>query len=233
MPAKTRRPKPIEKQKKILCDDLGYAGLEAYKQLRTSILFSIPASSGSKCKIIGVTSAEAGDGKSTTSVNLAYVLAATKARVLLIEGDMRLPLMAKRLNLKETPGLSNLLVGSATPKKTFQIVECEYPFYAITAGEFPPNPSELLSSKMMGSYIEAFKELFDYIIWDLPPVNAVTDAASVAQQVDGYVVVVRQNQTSARDIDAALDKLKMVNGKILGFVQNGVAGSRGKYNYYY
>lgn len=225
-----------ERQNPTLCGNLNFAGSEAYKQLRTNIQFSIPKKEG--CKVLAVTSAQAGDGKSTTSINLAYSLASNQAKVLLLEADMRLPLMAGRLGIKTEPGLSSYLTGNYKASEVIQKVPGDLPFYTIPAGKIPPNPSELLASEQMEHSLENLKKIFDYIIIDLPPVNIVTDASTLAEKVDGYIVVVRQDKTTRRSIDDALTKLHIVNAKILGFVLNGVTSPekvyRSKYghNYY-
>ncbi|MCF0246515.1 MAG: CpsD/CapB family tyrosine-protein kinase [Ileibacterium sp.] len=221
---------PLSVQKETLADSLSFAGSEAYKQLRTNVMFSLPADK--KSHVIAVTSAVAGDGKSTTAINLAYSLAQLKKKVLIIEADMRLPYMSKRLELQNAPGLSELLAGQKEANEILQTVNSEARFYAITAGSLPPNPAELLTSSRMKRYLNFFENTFDYIILDLPPVNLVTDAVSLAKQVDGYILVVRQDKTNLRSIKEAVEKLKIVDGKVLGFVMNDVKRKKG-YGYKY
>ena len=213
-------------KKQTLTDSLSFAGNEAYKQLRTNIIFSLPGDK--KSHIIGITSAEPGEGKSTTAVNLAYSLAQLKKKVLIVEADMRRPFMAQRLDLKAAPGLSELLTGQKEAKEILQRADAgDVHFYAVTAGALPPNPSELLTNRMMKRYLNLFGTTFDYIILDLPPVNLVTDAAALSKESEGYVVVARQDKNSARDLRKAIDKLKIVDGKVLGFVLNDVKPKRG------
>lgn len=235
---KINRKKSTNKERRnaTLCENLNFAGSEAYKQLRTNIQFSIPKKDG--CKVLAVTSATPGDGKSTTAINLAYSLASNQAKVLLLEADMRMPLMATRLGMRAEPGLSCYLTGDYKASEVVQKVAGELPFFAIPAGKIPPNPSELLASEQMSQSLENLKKIFEYIIIDLPPVNIVTDASTLAEKVDGYVVVVRQDRTTRRAIDDALAKLKIVNAKVLGFVLNGVRSHEKSYrkgygnNYY-
>lgn len=226
---KTARTMSIDKQKKMLCDELSFAGAEAYKQLRTNIIFSLPRDKDSV--VIGMTSSQMGDGKSTTSINLAYSLAQSGKKVLLIEGDMRLPYMAKRLELKETPGLSDYLAGESELSEVIQPTNVSASFDAMSAGSIPPNPSELLSGAPMKQLLQGLHGHYDYILLDMPPLNAVTDAASLADVIDGYVLVVRQEQTSMRAVDDAMRALKIVNGKVLGFVVNDVRNHEHGYGY--
>lgn len=227
----------IEKQRQTLCDSLNFAGSEAYKQLRTNIFFSLPKED-KECRMIAITSAAPGDGKSTTSINLAYSMAQANKKVLLIEGDMRLPYMAKRLELEEGTGLSDYLVGSAAIEDIVRKVDVKMPFDAIIVGSIPPNPSELLTSNRMKELLDDLGHDYDYILLDLPPVNVVTDAAGLSNWVDGYIVVVRQDKTCMHDVDNAMEKLGIVDAKVLGFVINDVRSHEHGYksysnNYYY
>ena len=136
-----------EETRKTIGDNLTFAAAEAYKLLRTNLNFSIPESKG--CKVIGVTSALRGEGKSTTAVNMAYTMAQAGGKVLLIEADLRLPTLSKRLHVKPKPGLSNLLVGQCSGNDIIQKSELLSNLWVITAGDIPPNPAELLGSEPM------------------------------------------------------------------------------------
>ena len=218
---------------------MNFATAEAYKVLRTNILFSFSESDG--CKVIGVTSSFKGEGKSITSLNLCYTIAETGKKVLIIEGDMRMPTFAKRLKLKADPGLSDTLIGLKPVKECIQkrVSEGDNPVYIdiLVSGTIPPNPSELMGSEKMKALLEDLKSTYDYIILDLPPVTAVTDALIASNIVDGMIVVVRHNIAVRRVLNETMRQLKLVNCKILGFVYNGAEGSGSGYyhkkNYYY
>lgn len=206
----------VKHQRSILGDELSFAASEAYKLLRTNLTLTLP--NGRGCQIIGLTSSVAGEGKSTTSVNLAYVLAESGKRVLLLEGDMRRPTVAQRLGLEATPGLSNLLVGLCSGDEALQRSNLHHNLYLITAGDVPPNPSELLSSDRMGLTLAALANNFDYIILDLPPVTSVADALIMTKLVDGIIVVVRRGYCRRALLQNTLRQLELLDAKVLGFV---------------
>ncbi len=226
-----------------LCDKMSFTAAEAYKMLRTKINLIIPHDMETdptlgepvhKCKIIGITSALRGEGKSTTSINLAYTIAETGSRVLLMEADMRLPNLAKGLSLQQSLGLSNLLTGQANGSEVLQRYASKdgNKIFVITAGDIPPRPSELLESANMKKVFDALSVNFDYIIVDLPPVTAVTDAISVSQVVDGMLLVVRQDYCDKVSLQDTLYQFKLTNTKVLGVVFNSSDGPGGKGSYY-
>lgn len=219
-----------EESRKTLGNNLSFAAAEAYKLLRTNLSFSLPTDSG--CRVIGVTSSLKGEGKSTTSVNIAYTMAQSGGKVLLIEADMRLPTLAKRLRVKTKPGISNLLVGQCSGNDVLQQTDLISNLWVATAGDIPPNPSELLGSSNMSATIEAMREFFDVIVVDLPPVSAVTDAALVSKLVDGMVIVVRQNYCDRGALDETVRQLRFVEAKILGFVMTGADTQKKGYKRY-
>lgn len=206
-------------------DKLNFAAAEAYKLLRTNIEFSLP--NEKKCRIIGVTSGMRGEGKTTTAINLAYSFAQSGKRVLLLEADMRLPTIAKRLNIAGSPGLSNLLVGLCTGGEVLQESGLLPDLHVAVAGDIPPNPAELLGSEQMGVSVRALSENFDFIIMDLPPVNVVSDALVASKLVNGMIVVVRQDYSSRQSVSEAMRHLKVLDAKVLGFVMTH-AGERNK-----
>lgn len=219
-----------EESRKTLGNSLSFAAAEAYKLLRTNLEFSLPMESG--CRVIGVTSSLKGEGKSTTSVNIAYTMAQSGGKVLLIEADMRLPTLAKRLRVKTRPGISNLLVGQCSGNDVLQKTDLISNLWVATAGDIPPNPSELLGSANMKATIDAMKDFFDVIIVDLPPVSAVTDAALVSKLVDGMILVVRQNYCDRGVLDESVRQLRFVGAKILGFVMTGADTQKKGYKHY-
>lgn len=220
-----------EETRKTLGDNLSFAAAEAYKLLRTNLNFSLPGED-TGCKIFGVTSALRGEGKSTTSVNIAYTMAQSGGKVLLIEADLRLPTVSKRLRVHSRPGLSNLLAGQCSGNEALQNSGLLSNLYVMTAGDIPPNPAELLASDRMATALKALSEVFDIIIVDLPPVTAVTDAVIVSKIVDGMVVVVRQDYCDRAALDEVVRQLRFVNAKILGFVMTGADTQKKGYKRY-
>lgn len=213
----------------LLTDATDFATKEAYKTARTNIRFSL--SSGRGCKKVIVTSASPGEGKTTTCLNLAIAFAQTEARVLIIDADLRKPRINRHLSIPRENGLSDLLCGMIDTETA--IKRCErHNLDCITAGQIPPNPVELLSSKEMEFLLEELGGKYDYIFIDTPPVTMVTEAAAMAKNVDGVIVVVRQNHTIAESVERARNNLSMANAKILGYVLNGVDGQSYGYGAY-
>ncbi len=204
--------------KKTIGPELNFAAAEAYKLLRTNLSFALPESD--KCRVIGITSAGSGEGKSTTALNLGYMLAETDKKVLLLDADMRLPTVAQRLELKSAPGLSNVLAGLSKGEKVLQNSGIQQNLRVIAAGDIPPNPSELLGSEKMQMALAVFSQHFDYIVIDLPPVNEVADALVVSKMIDGLLMVVCQNKATRGSVEEAMRQLKYAEAKILGFVMS-------------
>ena len=207
----------LEESRNSLGSGLNFASAEAYKLLRTNLGFSLPVDEG-QCRVIGVTSSVAGEAKSTTAINLAYTLAQTSKQVLLLEADLRLPTVAKRLKLKQAPGVSNLLVGQCAGNDVLQESGLIPNMWVATAGNVPPNPAELVGSKRMATAIKAFSKVFDVIVVDLPPVNVVTDALLLNEATDGMIHVVRQGYCDKAALEEAVSQQRFAGTKILGFV---------------
>lgn len=214
-----------------------FATAEAHKRLRTNVMFSF--AEDNKCRVIGVTSAMAHEGKSTTSINLAYDLMTAGQKVLLIDADMRLSNFEKILGVNKSPGLSNLLVGQEESVKCIQISKMLDGLRIIACGDIPPNPSELLSSARMVMLINSLRSIFDYIIIDLPPIAAVSDALIVSKISDGMIIVVRQDFADKRLMDDTVRQLQFHEANIIGFVmncshtENKYYGKYGRYGRYY
>ena len=200
--------------------DLDFAMAEAYKLLRTNITFSVPDRQGGK--VIGVTSPRPQEGKSTTSLNLAYTFAEAGNKVLLIDADMRRPSISKMLNMPKAPGLSNRLTSGDANAINIGILHENLSI--MFSGEIPPNPSELISSDNMKNMIEEFRTVYDYVIVDLPPVTAVSDPLVMSKHIDGLAIVIRHGHSRRRDVLETMRQLKLVNAKILGFIFNGDRG---------
>ncbi len=215
--------------KKTLHKNLEFTATEQYKLLRTNLEFTVPEDQ--KCPVIGVTSSMRGEGKSTTAVNLSYVLAEKGKKVLLIDGDLRIPSVAKKMDLPSSPGLTDLLMGKGAQIGDFQS-EMLKTWYILPSGDIPPNPSELLGSRRMEAILNELKETFDYIIIDLPPVNIVSDAMSIASFITGLIVVIREDYTEKKELERCFRQLELSNVKVLGCVMNEAKNGNGSYSRY-
>ncbi len=203
---------------------------EAYNTLRTNIRFAIP---GDGCKRLCLTSGLASEGKSTTILNLAISFAETGSKVLLIDGDMRRPSLARLLIEKVSPGLSNILAGLTDVDEAIR-KDIRPHLDVIFAGEIPPNPLELLGNPRMKSLIDEMSKRYDYILVDTPPVSIVSDACEVANVTDGVLFLVRQNSTEKDAVIRGVKQLELSNSRLLGFVMNGIMDEGGKsYKYRY
>ena len=215
--------------RKTLHRNLDFFAAEQYKLIRANLDFTVPIYE--KCPIIGITSSMRGEGKSTTAINLSYVLAEKGSRVLLIDGDLRLPSIAKKMHLESSPGLTDLLMGKGAAISDFQS-EILKNWYILPSGNIPPNPSELLGSRRMETVLTELKEAFDYIIIDLPPVNIVSDALSIASFITGMVVVIREDYTQKKELERCLRQLNLSNVNVLGCVMNETKNGNGSYKKY-
>jgi polysaccharide biosynthesis transport protein len=201
---------------------------EAFRSLRTSLVFT---SAAERTRIIGVTSSQPLEGKTTTAANLALALALGGSRVLLIDADMRRPGLHKTIGLQNEIGLSHLLVGQARVREAVQRTS-EPNLVAITAGRTPPNPSELLASERMNNFLANLGTgPFDWVIVDTPPVLAVTDAVILAPRMSSIVFVVGSEMTRRVHADRALETLRASRPRSISAVLNRVDFDRNKYYY--
>lgn len=218
------------------CEDLGFAAKEAFKRLRTNMIMSFPREDSS-CHMVGITSAQPSDGKSTVAINLAYAVAELDKRVLLIDADMRRSSIHEKAGVEKVPGLKELLSGSneiGPSLKKYVSKKGDVSFDIIPGGEAADNPSELLNSRRMTALIKTMAEKYDYIIVDLPPVGTVVDALSVSSALDGMLVVIRENTCPRGLLAECMSQLEYANINVLGFVVNGaLEGSGKKYQYGY
>ena len=214
---------------KTLHENLEFTATEQYKIIRANLDFTLP--SDEKCPIIGVTSSTRGEGKSTTAINLSYVLAERGDRVLLIDGDLRIPSIAKKLKMDSSPGLTDLLKSKGAQMSDFRSNILSN-WYILPSGVIPPNPSELLGSKIMGNVLNKLNEMFDYIIIDLPPVNIVSDAVSASRLITGMIVIIREEYTEKKELDNCFRQLKLSNVNVLGCVINEAKSEIGSYEKY-
>ena len=201
--------------------NISFAAAEAYKLLRTKLLFSF--ADEKDCHVIGISSAMPGEGKSLTSINVAYSMAQLGKRVLLIDCDLRRPSLTEKLPINKIPGLSDYLAGISTADNLVQVcslMQDTYVFHVIAPGRIPPNPLELLSSAKMEKMLERLQSTYDYIILDLPPVGEVSDALAIAKNTDGILLVVRQNYCDRIALNTAVRQFEFVDAKLLGTIFN-------------
>ncbi|WP_077302665.1 CpsD/CapB family tyrosine-protein kinase [Virgibacillus pantothenticus] len=202
---------------------------EQYRTIRTNIDF---ASVDKEIRTLLITSSGPGEGKSMTAANLAVVYAQQGKKVLLIDADLRKPTVHYTFRLDNLRGLSNLLVGENSLEQVVQQSDVDY-LDVMSCGPIPPNPSELLASQKMEQLLETLKATYDIVIFDTPPVLAVTDAQILANIVDGSILVVRSKHTEIEGAQKAVESLKPARAKLLGTVLNGREKKQSNYYYYY
>src|SRR5579862_6825865 len=203
---------------------------ESYRALRTSLLLS---NLGAPPKVIMVTSALPQEGKTTTSINCAVVLAQKGVRVLLIDADLRRPSIHKTLGMGPRSGLSNVLTGSTTLEQAITRTAILPNLFVMPAGTPPPNPAELLASANMRDVLSQLREQYDHIVLDTPPSLSVTDAVVLSPRADAVVLVIRSSQTTKQALRRARDILAQVSAKVVGVLLNAVDLTSPDYYYYY
>lgn len=222
-------------KKMLLSDNSPFTVKEAYKTLRTNVMFSLP---GSDSKCIGIVSADRGDGKSSVAINLAISLSQIKKKVVVVDCDLRLPTIASKLDMEQKPGLSNFLSGIQDEDHPLIRRSKRYGIDVITSGDIPPDPTALLGSKQMEDFIAFLRKYYDFIILDFPPATIVSDAALLSGLVDGYLIVIRHNESQFQKINETLRQMQFADANILGFIYNGYNEHKkyyknGRYSKYY
>lgn len=205
--------------------------IEAYKSLRANLLFSL---ANAQKKIVVVSGAEPDVGKSTTSSNLAVMMAQTGRRVLLIDADLRKPTLHKTFHVSRSDGLTKCLLRPGDWESAI-VKEVAPHLDLLPSGPIPPNHSELLGSARMVQLLNAFSEKYEYIFIDTPPINVVTGGLILISRAAGAVLVTRQNQTTYEEVQESVDNIRKVNGNLLGVVINDykiTAGERQRRYYY-
>jgi polysaccharide biosynthesis transport protein len=207
---------------------------ESYRALRTSLLLS---NLGSPPKVIMVTSALPQEGKTTTSINCAVVLAQMMGqkggRVLLIDADLRRPSIHKTLGMGPRSGLSNVLTGTQKLDKAIAPTSILPNLFVLPAGTPPPDPAELLASTEMRDLLTELREQYDHIVVDTPPSLSVTDAVVLSPRADAVILVIRAERTTKQSLLRARELLAQVNAKVIGVLLNAVDLSSPDYYYYY
>jgi succinoglycan biosynthesis transport protein ExoP len=205
---------------------------EAFRTLRTNVKYAV-AGLEEPLRSIMITSATAGEGKTEVLVNLGVVLAQNRHRVLLMDADLRRPSLHQKLGLDNLVGLSQIFVHpelgisySLQPTRISGLT-------ALTSGDTPPNPSELLGSMLMSSILEELKKSFDILLIDTPPALAVTDAAVLVPYVEGVLLVIKPGTSNMATLSRVVKQFRQLNANLLGAVLNDINIRSSSYGYYY
>ncbi|MBR4212210.1 MAG: CpsD/CapB family tyrosine-protein kinase [Oscillibacter sp.] len=227
----TRRPRRARPRRKLITDEnIPFNIVEGYKSIRTNIVFALGTA---QRKTIVISSASPHEGKSTTAANIALAFAQISERVLLIDADMRKPVMHRTFVVDNSTGLSTLIIAMSTAEDSIRR-HVMGNLDLLPSGPIPPNPSELLASSQFADVLDALSQRYDYIIIDTPPMNVVSDAMSI-RAVGGVLLVVRYGQVNYEDISGTMKKMELSGANMLGFVVNDVERrppGYGRYGYY-
>ena len=211
--------------RRVVISESGMAATEAYGSLLTNLSYSLP---DAPPRVVAFTSALPGEGKTTTAVNLALALAHRGSKVLLIDGDLRRGIVHNVFEAEREPGLTSVLWGMASfesARRTLQVGDGATLDY-LTTGTLPPNPTSLVESNTMRTLLEQWRELYDSVVIDTPPVNVITDAALLGAHADGVVLVARSGVTHAAALGYAIDQLRRVQARVLGVVLSDIDFAR-------
>lgn len=206
---------------------------ESYRSLRTNLAF---ARTQRGLRSVALTSPGPADGKSTTVANLAITFAQQGQRTLLVDADLRRAVLDKSFGIPRSPGLTEVIIGATQFEAA--VHETKVPnLFVMTSGQLPPNPSELLGSPAMRDVLAAMTSQFDMVLFDSPPLLAVTDAAVLSTMVDGTILIARMGATARKGLWRAVSQLRAVHATLLGSVLNDVTSDVGAYyggySYYY
>lgn len=203
---------------------------EQFRTVRTNIQFSMIDET---LRTIVVTSAGPSSGKSTVAANLAATFASEEKKVLLVDADLRKPTVHKTFKVRNNDGLTTLLTDRNSHVEDVIYRTHTEGLYILTSGAIPPNPAELLASKRMEAIKQEMLDYFDMVIFDMPPLLAVTDAQVMASKTDGVLFVIPKGKASKEEVVKAKDLLEKVQANVLGAVLNRVDKSDDSYYYYY
>jgi capsular exopolysaccharide synthesis family protein len=202
--------------------------LEAYRSLRTALLLS---HAGAPPRVVLVTSAMPGEGKTTTAINLAIALSQTGARTILVDMDMRKPSLTAAFEIPPGLGMSTYLSGNS--ELPAQVLPASFEnLYLLAAGPVAPNPAELAGSTRMAAAVQLLAEYFNHVVIDSPPALELADALVLSPMVDGVILVSRAGRTPRKALAAVAGRIANVGGTLLGVVVNDVDLSAGGYGYY-
>ncbi len=202
---------------------------EAYRNLRMNLMFM--STEDAPIRTVLFSSPGPSEGKSTTAINFAVMLAQQGQRVLVVDADLRRPSLHRALDVLREPGLTNLLIGDTDVREAVRPSVLPHLDF-LPSGPFPPNPSDLLNSKAMGRLLESFEGRYDQIVIDSPPVLAVTDAAVLAAHTDGVVLVLRSGETEQRTAERSVEQLRRLGVRVFGAVLNEVSAASPDDGYY-
>lgn len=191
---------------------------ESYRRIHTNLQF---VTASTRSRVVVVTSSVPGEGKSTTALALAMAIAEKRQRVLLVDADLRRPSVARMVGIEGAAGLSTVLVGEATIEDVVQVWG-PAGLHVMPAGQLPPNPSQLIDSAAMASFLAAASAMYDVVVLDTPPMLALTDAAVLAKRADGAVVVAGCRRVRRQQLAETLRQLDAIDVAVLGLVANGV-----------
>lgn len=224
----TKKTKNIVSKEMLLDDKTPFAVKEAFGLLKTNIIY-MPSEDNDGAKVIAVTSAEGGAGKSTITANMALSFANGGAKVVLIDADMRCPKLHRFFKYnKHTKGLSEYLAGIC--ERADVVMHSKYEnLDIIGSGRIPPSPADLFLGTRFADLMADLKKEYDYVFVDFPPIGIVTDATAVASSVTGYIFVVRANGSDEMFVKESVSKIEQVEGHIIGFVMNGINYKQGVY----
>ncbi|MGX6445617.1 CpsD/CapB family tyrosine-protein kinase [Neobacillus sp. K501] len=229
MALKNDKKKPTNRRTLVALSDPKSPISEQYRTIRTNIQFS---SIDKEIKTLMVSSSGPGEGKSTTTANLAVVFAQQGKKVLLVDSDMRKPTAHYTFNQVNTYGLTSVLTKEMTLDKAVRETDAEN-LFILTSGPIPPNPAELLGSQAMEQFLEDGKSLFDIILFDTPPLLTVADSQILANKCDAAMLVVSSGRTEREQMVKAKEILDSAQSKLLGVVLNNKKLENTDYYYYY
>lgn len=194
-----------------------FAIKEAYKTIRTNLILNLDEK---PCHVIAITSSVSGEGKSTSSINLAIAIAQFDKKVLMIDGDLRKKKASKYLRFHSTAGLTDVVKGDVPFEDA--VLVTKYPnFDFLSSGASVNNPSEILASRAMNLLIDELSTKYDFIIIDTPPVNIVSDALPIVKRSDGVILVAREQVITTKDFSKLISSIEMIGAKILGLIYIG------------
>jgi capsular exopolysaccharide synthesis family protein len=226
---KTKKMIMDNKRKLITKNDPKSPISEQYRTIRTNIQFS---SIDQEVSTLMVTSSGPGEGKSTTVANLAVVFAQQGKSVLLVDADLRKPTVHYTFNLTNTTGLTSVLTNQLPLSESVKLTDVAN-LLVLPSGPIPPNPSELLGSRAMKAFLENAQRDYDFILFDTPPVLAVTDAQILANQCDGTILVVSSETTETEQAMKSKELLTSAQAKLMGVVLNNKKVDASAQYYYY